>query len=109
MKGEGESEGGGLVPPPPPPHPPPHPTPTHVRAQAMGCDISLLATDWFLCLFCTSLPAETVLRVWDALMHEGAKVRGGGRGVGGEGGGGCGGAACAGRRVRAEPVPAAQN
>lgn len=30
--------------------------------------------DWFLCLFCTSLPSETAARVWDALLHEGTKV-----------------------------------
>lgn len=40
----------------------------------LGCDASLLATDWFLCLFATSLPAETVARVWDALFVEGNKV-----------------------------------
>jgi hypothetical protein len=40
----------------------------------MGCDISLLATDWFLCLFCTSLPIESAARVWDALLCEGPKV-----------------------------------
>jgi hypothetical protein len=40
----------------------------------MGCDISLLATDWFLCLFCTSLPMESAARVWDALLCEGPKV-----------------------------------
>ncbi|KAL4457817.1 hypothetical protein ABPG75_012682 [Micractinium tetrahymenae] len=42
--------------------------------DALGCDMSILATDWFLCLFCTSLPAETVARVWDALLNEGPKV-----------------------------------
>ncbi|KAL4443069.1 hypothetical protein ABPG77_008560 [Micractinium sp. CCAP 211/92] len=42
--------------------------------QALGCDMSILATDWFLCLFSTSLPAETVARVWDALLNEGPKV-----------------------------------
>ena len=41
---------------------------------ALRCDMSILATDWFLCLFCTSLPAETAVRVWDALLHEGTKV-----------------------------------
>ncbi|KDD73221.1 hypothetical protein H632_c2411p0 [Helicosporidium sp. ATCC 50920] len=41
---------------------------------ALGCDISMLATDWFLCLFCTTLPAETSTRVWDALFCEGPKV-----------------------------------
>ena len=41
---------------------------------ALACDTSLLATDWFLCLFCTALPAESAARAWDALLHEGTKV-----------------------------------
>ena len=28
------------------------------RLDRAGADMSLLATDWFLCLFCTALPAE---------------------------------------------------
>ena len=28
------------------------------RLDALGCDMSLLATDWFLCLFATTLPPE---------------------------------------------------
>jgi len=42
--------------------------------SAMKSDMSILATDWFLCLYSTSLPSETVARVWDALLHEGPKV-----------------------------------
>lgn len=42
--------------------------------QALKCDISILATDWFMCLFATTLPAETVARVWDTLFSEGPKV-----------------------------------
>jgi hypothetical protein len=42
--------------------------------EALRCDMSILATDWFLCLFCTSLPAEAAARVWDALLLEGPKV-----------------------------------
>ncbi|KAK2076058.1 hypothetical protein QBZ16_001394 [Prototheca wickerhamii] len=38
------------------------------------CDISLVSTDWFLCLFSTALPAETAVRVWDALLLEGPKL-----------------------------------
>jgi hypothetical protein len=30
--------------------------------------------DWFLCLFCTSVPSETAARIWDALLNEGTKV-----------------------------------
>lgn len=29
---------------------------THLAA--LHCDITIVATDWFLCLFCTSLPSE---------------------------------------------------
>lgn len=42
--------------------------------KAMGFDVSLVATEWFLCLFSKSLPSETTLRVWDVLFNEGAKV-----------------------------------
>ncbi|KAG2583155.1 growth hormone-regulated TBC protein 1-like isoform X3 [Panicum virgatum] len=42
--------------------------------EAMGFDVSLVATEWFLCLFSKSLPSETTLRVWDVLFNEGAKV-----------------------------------
>lgn len=41
---------------------------------SISCDVSLLSTDWFLCLFSTALPAETTCRVWDALFCEGPKV-----------------------------------
>eukprot|EP01023_Acetabularia_acetabulum_P054664 TRINITY_DN6194_c0_g1_i3.p2 TRINITY_DN6194_c0_g1~~TRINITY_DN6194_c0_g1_i3.p2 ORF type:complete len:231 (-),score=29.31 TRINITY_DN6194_c0_g1_i3:1279-1875(-) len=40
----------------------------------MQCDMSLIATDWFLCLFITSLPSETTARVWDSFFYEGPKV-----------------------------------
>ncbi|WOK92948.1 hypothetical protein Cni_G01640 [Canna indica] len=42
--------------------------------EAMEFDVSLVATEWFLCLFAKSLPSETTLRVWDVLFNEGAKV-----------------------------------
>lgn len=42
--------------------------------SACGCEASLLATDWYLCLFATTLPAESAARVWDALWCEGRKV-----------------------------------
>lgn len=42
--------------------------------ERFSCDISLIATDWFLCLYSTSLPVETTLRVWDSLFLEGTKV-----------------------------------
>ncbi|KAI4331026.1 hypothetical protein MLD38_029255 [Melastoma candidum] len=45
---------------------------THL--EAMDFDVSLVSTEWFLCLFSKSLPSETTLRVWDILFYEGAKV-----------------------------------
>ncbi|KAL6010272.1 hypothetical protein ACLOJK_000703 [Asimina triloba] len=42
--------------------------------EAMEFDVSLVTTEWFLCLFAKSLPSETTLRVWDILFNEGAKV-----------------------------------
>eukprot|EP00879_Flechtneria_rotunda_P013690 GHRR01014300.1.p1 GENE.GHRR01014300.1~~GHRR01014300.1.p1 ORF type:complete len:277 (+),score=140.82 GHRR01014300.1:249-1079(+) len=41
---------------------------------ALEADVSILATDWYLTLFATSMPAETVARVWDGLFNEGPKV-----------------------------------
>lgn len=46
----------------------------HKHLQASGCEMSIIATDWFLCLFATTLPSETAARVWDALLQEGPKV-----------------------------------
>ncbi|XP_042452127.1 TBC1 domain family member 2A-like [Zingiber officinale] len=45
-----------------------------VHLNAIGFDVSLVATEWFLCLFAKRLPSETTLRVWDVLFKEGAKV-----------------------------------
>ncbi|KAJ4975638.1 hypothetical protein NE237_000744 [Protea cynaroides] len=42
--------------------------------DALDFDVSLVATEWFLCLFSKSLPSETTMRVWDVLFNEGAKV-----------------------------------
>lgn len=37
-------------------------------------DVSLIATEWFLCLFSKSLPSESTMRVWDVLFNEGANI-----------------------------------
>lgn len=42
--------------------------------SGLKCDMSILATDWFLCLYCTTLPGKTAIRLWDALLLEGPKV-----------------------------------
>ncbi|KAK3257342.1 hypothetical protein CYMTET_33567 [Cymbomonas tetramitiformis] len=38
------------------------------------CDLSCITTEWVLCLFTKSLPAETVCRVLDSILLEGSKV-----------------------------------
>lgn len=45
---------------------------THLAS--LEAEVSILATDWFLTLFATCMPAETVARMWDALFNEGSKV-----------------------------------
>ncbi|KAL0361997.1 UNVERIFIED_CONTAM: TBC1 domain family member 2A [Sesamum calycinum] len=42
--------------------------------ESLEFDVSLVCTEWFLCLFSKSLPSETTLRVWDVLFYEGAQV-----------------------------------
>ncbi|GLC41876.1 hypothetical protein PLESTF_000095400 [Pleodorina starrii] len=46
----------------------------HEHFSSIDLDISMLATDWYLCLYSVSLPSETVMRVWDALFYEGPKI-----------------------------------
>jgi len=46
----------------------------HRHLEHLGCEIHLLATDWFICLYITTLPVEVALRVWDSLFCEGAKI-----------------------------------
>lgn len=46
-------------------------------AQALGkfnVELEWICAEWFLCLFSTSLPIRTTLRVWDSLMFEGQKI-----------------------------------
>ncbi|XP_002979169.2 growth hormone-regulated TBC protein 1 [Selaginella moellendorffii] len=40
----------------------------------IGFDVSLVTTEWFLCLFSKSLPSETTMRIWDVLFNEGASI-----------------------------------
>ncbi|KAK8497883.1 hypothetical protein V6N11_000651 [Hibiscus sabdariffa] len=42
--------------------------------EALEFNVSLVATEWFLCLFSKSLPSETTLWEWDVLFYEGAKM-----------------------------------
>lgn len=42
--------------------------------EMIGFDVSLVITEWFLCLFSKSLPSETTMRIWDVLFNEGAKI-----------------------------------
>ncbi|CAK9133398.1 unnamed protein product [Ilex paraguariensis] len=46
----------------------------NAHLEDLEFDVSLVCTEWFLCLFSKSLPSETTMRVWDVLFYEGAKV-----------------------------------
>ena len=46
----------------------------HAHLELLEADVSVVATDWFLTIFATSVPSETVGRAWDALFNEGPKV-----------------------------------
>jgi hypothetical protein len=46
----------------------------HKHLVKHNCEVSIVATDWYLCLFATSMPSETVARIWDSLLYEGPKV-----------------------------------
>merc|ERR1719487_2250579 len=39
-----------------------------------GLELMFVCSKWFLCLFATSLPPKTLLRVWDCMLCEGAEV-----------------------------------
>ena len=45
--------------------------------KSLECDesaIKLMTTEWFLCIFCKSLPVETAFRIWDMFFYDGPKV-----------------------------------
>lgn len=42
--------------------------------HSIYCETTIIATEWYLCLFCTTLPPETCCRLWDALLNEGNKI-----------------------------------
>jgi hypothetical protein len=39
-----------------------------------GMPLSIATTKWFMCLYVNTLPAETLLRVWDVLLVDGPEV-----------------------------------
>lgn len=40
-----------------------------------GIDLALVTFNWFLVIFVDSLVSDILLRVWDAFLYEGTKVR----------------------------------
>ncbi len=40
----------------------------------MQCWLQEVTRSWFGSLFCTALPAETAVRIWDVLLLEGPKI-----------------------------------
>ena len=39
--------------------------------EAVGLPLSIVTTNWFMCLFVNTLPVDTLLRVWDILIVHG--------------------------------------
>lgn len=44
------------------------------HCKRLGIDVATVVHPWLLVLFCTVLPVETVLRIWDILFVEGTKI-----------------------------------
>ena len=42
--------------------------------KTLGCELSLVTSEWLLCLFSRSYPMETVAKIWDSLLFEGFKI-----------------------------------
>ena len=51
----------------------------HLDAHGLGDLPSLFLPRWLLCVFLNCFPVHITVRVWDALIIEGAQVREGGR------------------------------
>ena len=49
----------------------------HLSAHliAMNVDLSLFTFNWFLTVFVDNFPVKFYLRIWDAFLYEGSKVR----------------------------------
>lgn len=44
------------------------------KINEIGLPWAVILTKWLICLFCETLPIETVLRVWDVMFAEGYKI-----------------------------------
>ena len=42
--------------------------------ETCGLPLSIVTTSWFMCLYVNTLPAETLLRVWDLLVLDDPSV-----------------------------------
>uniref|UniRef100_A0A8R1I370 Rab-GAP TBC domain-containing protein n=2 Tax=Caenorhabditis japonica TaxID=281687 RepID=A0A8R1I370_CAEJA len=47
---------------------------TYRHFKQNGVDPALYMIEWFMCVFCRTLPWPTVLRVWDMFLCEGVKI-----------------------------------
>mmetsp|Transcript_27126 Transcript_27126/g.48673 ORF Transcript_27126/g.48673 Transcript_27126/m.48673 type:complete len:318 (+) Transcript_27126:144-1097(+) len=48
---------------------------TSACLESVKMDLSFVATQWFLTLYSSSLPFETVVRIWDCYLYEGPKIK----------------------------------
>jgi hypothetical protein len=46
-----------------------------MHLEQHSVDLSLFTFNWFLTVFVDNIPTETFLRIWDAYLYEGSKVR----------------------------------
>ena len=46
----------------------------HEHLARHRVDVSMLAFNWFLCLFVEELPHHIYLHIWDCFLAEGSKV-----------------------------------
>ena len=46
----------------------------HATYEACGLSLHIVTAEWFMCCLCTSLPAHTAFRLWDALLLTGAEA-----------------------------------
>jgi hypothetical protein len=47
----------------------------HLHFERLGVDLSMFTFNWILTIFLDAVPPPTAVRIWDAVLYEGDKVR----------------------------------